>query len=184
MQCTKEITYYPAEWSEHHISNKNFKKIVSLDNDIKPLISTMQSLEYHLRLNKDIASVRTDKHYWKRKEPWETWPVSFWFIGPKFIYKYHIKEMNVNLAKWNGTKGKTNLSKVPLFINFFIWRTRTYGCSKTCIYKTLKAVPTHCPGRSALDLTRKSIVFCRKVQVKLSQLWSDSKKGLNHNSAD
>lgn len=77
----------------------------------------MQSLEYHPRVNKDIASMRKDKRYCKRKRSTKNM-ASLFLVYRTWIYKYHIKVMNVNLAKWNRTKGKTNVSKVPLLLAF------------------------------------------------------------------
>lgn len=71
------------------------------------VINTMQSSEYHLGNNKDIHATEEDKHHWKAKR--KTWKVSSMFIGPK-LNKYHIKEMNVNLAKRNRNQGKINVS--------------------------------------------------------------------------
>lgn len=50
----------------------------------------MQSSEYHLGNNKDTDKMREGKHYEKKKER---------HVCRTQTYKYHIKEMNVNLEK-------------------------------------------------------------------------------------
>lgn len=54
------------------------------------VINTMQSSEYHLGNNKDTDKMREGKHYEKKKER---------HVYRTQTYKYHIKEMNVNLEK-------------------------------------------------------------------------------------
>lgn len=142
----------------------------------------MQSLEYHLRVNKERHTGREDKHDRKSSKRDMN---SFSLLYRTQMYKFHIKEMNVNSAKWKRSQEKEIFQKVPLFISIVLWsngaKNKNSGHAKTCVCMKLEAVPTLLPGKVAVRLLRKTIVWCRKAQVKLPQLWSDSKEELNRN---